>query len=274
MKRKIIKIIEEKCNGCGICATSCVEGAIQIINGKARLINEIFCDGLGACIGKCPQDAIIIEERKAKPYKEIETLKNIIKYGNDTIIAHLKHLKEHGQEKYLSEALRYLRKNKINIDFQSLNEKHISCPHSTSKEIKRDKINKINGKINSELSQWPIQLHLINPMAGYFQNADVLIAADCCAFSYGDFHRDFIKGKKIVIGCPKLDSNLDLYIDKIKTLIDEAKVKSIDVVTMEVPCCFGLVEITKQAISNSKRKIKFNHHIITIEGKLVNNNNF
>lgn len=270
MKRKIIKIIEKKCTGCGICADSCAEGAIKIINGKARLINEVFCDGLGACIKECPQGAIIIEEREAKPYNEIEALKNIIGYGKDTIIAHLKHLKEHGQTKYYNEALKYLKKQKIEIKKEEIEEISLGCPHSKPKEIKKNKKNgKIKGEIKSELSQWPVQFHLINPSASYFKNADIIIAADCTAFSYGDFHRDFIKGKKIIIACPKLDSDLDIYEDKIKILLEESKIKSLEIVTMEVPCCFGLIEIAKKALLKSKRKIDFKHTIITIEGNIV-----
>lgn len=270
MKRKIIKIIEEKCNGCGVCQSSCVEGAIQIIKGKARLINEVFCDGLGACLKECPQGAIIIEERKAKPYNEIKALKNVIQYGEEAIKAHLKHLKEHGQTKYYDQAREYLKNKKIKIKESEIEKEIHVCPHSKPTEIKKSETNyETKEGIKSELSQWPIQFHLINPSASYFKDADVVIAADCAAFAYGDFHRDFIKGKKIIIGCPKLDSDLDIYKDKIKELLEESRIKSLEIVTMEVPCCFGLIEITKQAISKSKHKISFKHTIITIEGEIA-----
>ena len=272
-KRKIIKIIEEKCVGCGICVNSCVEGAIQVINGKARLINEVFCDGLGACIKECPYGAIVIEEREAKPYDEIKALKNIIQYGKDAIIAHLKHLKEHGQTKYYKQAMDFLKKKKIKIDEKEIskNEPSCGCPGAMEMSFEIENDNSSSIKIKSELRQWPIQGHLINPDADYFKNSNLLVAADCCAFSYGDFHRDFIKGKSILIACPKLDSDTDVYVDKLVSLIDDAKVKSIDIVTMEVPCCFGLVSIVEDALkkSKSKKKPQLRHTVISIKGEKI-----
>ena len=269
MKRKVIRIIEERCNGCGICVKSCVEGAIQVINGKAVLINEVFCDGLGACVGSCPQGAIVIEEREAKKYDEIKTLKNIIKHGEEAVIAHLKHLKSHGEENYFKQAIEYIKKHKIKVDLKKLKENHNGCHHAQSMEIRKADNSTNQGKIRSELTQWPIQFHLVNPYAEYFKDADVLITADCTAFSYGDFHRDFIKGKKIIIGCPKLDKDIERYIEKLKILIDETRIKSLNVITMEVPCCFGLVEIVNQALRKSKRKLPIEHTIITIDGHIM-----
>jgi ferredoxin len=274
-KRKIIKIIDEKCVGCGICTNSCAEGAIQIIDGKARLVNEIFCDGLGACIKECPYGAIVIEEREAKPYNEIEALKNIIKYGKNAIIAHLKHLKENGQTKYYKEAINFLKKKKININEKEISKKEnfCACPGSMEMSIEVEENQDNSFKIKSELRQWPIQGHLINPSSDYFKNSNLLVSADCCAFSYGDFHRDFIKGRSVVICCPKLDSNTDVYVDKFISLIDDSKVKSIEIVTMEVPCCFGLVKMVEEALkkSKSKKKPKIKHTVISIKGVLVQN---
>lgn len=260
MKRKIIKIIEEKCTGCRLCERSCAEGAIQVIDGKARVINEVFCDGLGACIAECPYGAIVLEERDAEPYDEIKTLKNILKHGKKAVVAHLKHLKEHGAEKYYRKAIDYIKKNKININIEQAQD------HS----IKKDKC-LISGKNPSMLSNWPIQGHLVSPYSDYFKNSDLLVAADCCAFSYGDFQRDFIKGRAVFVGCPKLDSNTEVYVEKLATLIDNAKLKSIYVVTMEVPCCFGLVMIVEKALqrSKSRKKPRVIHSIISIKGDII-----
>lgn len=273
MKRKIIRIIDEKCNGCGICVSSCPEGAIQIIDGKARLVNEIFCDGLGACIRKCPQQAIVIQERDAKPYDEIETLRNIIKHGENTVIAHLRHLKKHDMKKYYNQAVEWLKKNKININLKKLEDEDIeesfsSCPSSMTMDIKAKK-DDLDIKISSKLENWPIQLHLISPYAPYFKNSNLVVAADCTAFAFGNFHNEILKGKKLIIACPKLDRDIDVYIDKLRTLVKESKPKSIDVITMIVPCCMGLVEIVNRSVSKTNIPIK--NIIIDIEGNIVSN---
>lgn len=266
-KRQIIKIVEEKCDGCGLCAKGCPEGALQIIDGKARLISENLCDGLGACIGECPRGAIIIEERESEAYDEIKTLKNIIKQGPNTIKAHLKHLKDHGQEKYYKQAIKYLKEKKIKLPKDDQKQDNTcGCPGTLSVSFGSQE--KVASNFSSCLSQWPVQGHLISPYAEYFKNADLLVAADCCAFSYGNFHQDFIKGKAIFIGCPKLDMELDVYKEKIFSLINEAKVKSIEVVTMEVPCCSGLLFLVKEALSRSKRRPPLKHTVIGIRGEI------
>lgn len=267
-KRKIIRIIEEKCDGCGLCARGCPEGAIQIIDGKARLISDSLCDGLGACIGECPRGAIITEERQAEAYDEIKTLKNIIKQGPNTLKAHLKHLKDHGQKKYYDQAVKYLKEK--NIKIPSLEgEKSSACGCPGSAAFSFEASASVKSYFSpSRLSQWPVQGHLVSPSAPYFNNSDLLVAADCCAFSYGNFHEDFIKGKSLFIACPKLDSELDIYKDKFIALIDEAKVKSIEVVTMEVPCCSGLLFLVKQALSEAERKPPLRHVVIGIKGDI------
>ncbi len=275
-KRKIIKIVEERCVGCGICANFCAEGAIQIIDGKARLVNEFFCDGLGACIGECPYDAIVIEEREAEPYDEIKTIKNIIKHGKNTLIAHLKHLKKHKAIGYYNQALNYLKKKGIKIDLEELKDVD-KAKHGEENNMQAFPFNsgdEGSKKIPSMLSNWPIQGHLISPYASHFKNSKLLVAADCCAFSYGDFHRDFINGRTLFIACPKLDRDTDIYVEKIVALINEAKVKSIDIVTMEVPCCFGLINIVKEAVNRSRSKRKFNilHTVISIKGDIIEKN--
>ncbi len=253
MKRKIIKISEEKCNGCSLCIPNCPEGALQIIDGKARLVSDLFCDGLGACVGHCPQGAIEIEEREAEAYDEKKVMENIVKQGENTIKAHLKHLKEHGQIEYLNQAKEFLKEKNIEIDFK---EKQFSCPGCM--EIKPNE--------NSELSQWPIQLSLVNPEAPYFQNKKLLICADCVAFAYKNFHDDFLKEKSLVIGCPKLDDK-EFYKEKLKEIFLKNNIKEVNILIMEVPCCFGLKIIVEEAVKESGRKIELKAEVIKINGK-------
>lgn len=269
-KRKIIRIIDEKCDGCGKCATGCPEGAIRVIDGKARLISEILCDGLGACIGECPRGAIIVEEREALPYDEIKTMENISKQGINTIKAHLEHLREHGQKRYLEQALEYLKKKKIEIPQDPPAKRPCSCPGSAAAAFSpgEDRKPGTGAEVPSRLSHWPVQLHLISPSAPYFQGADLVVAADCCAFSHGNFHEDFLKGKRLVIACPKLDSDKESYVEKLRALVDEAGVRSINIVTMEVPCCMGLVALVREALSGTEKKPPVKHTVIGIRGEI------
>ena len=269
LKRKIINIDEEKCNGCSLCIPNCPEGAIQIIDGKARLISDLFCDGLGACIGHCPENAITIEEREAEPYDEKKVMENIVKCGENTIKAHLNHLNEHNEKEFLKQALGYLKDNNIKIDFEKYEVKEFqSCPGSRMLDLRKknqssDKEQSI--KQDSELSQWPIQLNLVSPNAPYFNDCDLLIAADCVPFAYANFHSEFLKGKTLIIGCPKLDDS-ELYLEKLTEIIKKNNIKSITIANMEVPCCFGLQKITEDAIKNSNKIIPLRQHIITISG--------
>ena len=274
-KRQIIKIDEKKCNGCGNCVTGCHEGALQIIDGKARLISDLLCDGLGACIGECPQGAIKIEERAAEPYDEVKVMDGMVKHGPNTIKAHLQHLKDHAQKNFLKQAFAYLKKhgipNPLEDDMKKENKKiapePCGCPGGRMMDLRGPCAEEETGApAASQLRQWPVQLHLASPMAPYFEKADVVIAADCTAFAYGNFHNDFIKGKSIVIACPKLDDGQELYLEKIQSLIEDAKVNTLTVVTMEVPCCGGLLAITKQALAASKRKVPVKNIVIGIQG--------
>jgi ferredoxin len=272
MIREIIKIDEVLCDGCGVCVPACAEGALQIIDSKARLISDLFCDGLGACIAECPQGAITIERREAEPYNEYVVMQTIVKGGQNVIKAHLKHLKEHKEFELFTQAVDYLNDNKIPIPvFEEVAEEISNsrgCPGSqertfiTLKELE-------DGQRQSHLTHWPIQMHLINPLAAHFKNSDLLLAADCCAFSYGDFHKDFIKGKTLAIACPKLDSNKQVYLEKLITLINEAKVNSITVLVMEVPCCGGLYQLVKQASEYSHVVLPIELKVISIKGGLL-----
>lgn len=276
MLRDMIVIDEEKCNGCGLCVPNCPEGALQIIDGKVRLVSDLLCDGLGACVGECPVGALKVEKREAEPYDEKKVMKNIIKAGENTIKAHLKHLYEHGQNEYLKQAIEFLKEKKIKIPEYKVEtmafDNFSGCPGSRMmdfREKQEENLNQSSVKQKSELRQWPIQLHLISPLAPYFKKADLLLAADCTAFAFGSFHSDFLKGKAISIGCPKLDENQEIYEEKITALIDEAKINSITAVIMEVPCCSGLLQIAQKAMVQANRKIPIKLIVIGIKGEIL-----
>jgi ferredoxin len=273
VRRKIITIDESKCNGCGVCIPNCPEGALQIIDGKARLISDIFCDGLGACIGNCPQGAIGIEEREADLYDEKKTMKNIVKAGKNTIIAHLRHLKDHDETAYLKEALDYLKENNIDVDFQANTQKNScasksACPGSLVQEFSSEpQKSEESGIRQSDLKQWPVQFHLLPANAPFFKRSDMILVADCVAYAIGDFHKEYLKGKTLAIACPKLDSNLDNYLEKIISLIDDAEINTLTVITMQVPCCSGLLGIAKKASEKASRKIPIKSIVISIKGE-------
>lgn len=278
-KRKIIKIDEEKCTGCGLCIPNCPEGALQIIDGKARLVSDLFCDGLGACIGHCPEGAITIEEREAQEYDENKVMENIVKQGKNVIKAHLEHLKGHNETELFKQAVDFLKKKNIEIPLKDspVYDKHMhtskfaGCPGSKAMDFrKEEKAN--NGEIGerqSQLRQWPIQLHLISPLASYYQKADVLLSADCVAYSVGDFHEDWLKGKSLAIACPKLDAGQNVYVEKIKALIDEARINTLTVMIMQVPCCHGLLQLAQQAAQQAKRKIPIKAIVVSIQGDIL-----
>ena len=233
IKRNIIKIDEDKCNGCGQCVNACAEGAIEIIDGKAKLVSEIYCDGLGACLGTCPQDAITIEQREAAEFDEQATKK---------------HLEEN-------------KKSLKPIDFV--------CPGLVAAKL-RDKDEEgspaESGGV-SRLSHWPVQLKLVSPSAPYFAGADLLLVADCVPFAMGDFHEKFLKNHSVIVGCPKLD-DAAYYIDKLGQILTANDINSLTVVHMEVPCCRGLTQITKEAISKNKIEMLFEDVTIDLKGNI------
>lgn len=274
-KRKIIKIDEEKCNGCGLCIPKCPEGAIQIIDKKARLISDLFCDGLGACIGYCPEGAITIEERDAASYDEKKVMENIVRQGRNTIKAHLEHLKSHGEEEYLKQAINFLKEKNIDVPLEQktghIHQHSFACPSVRVVDLgtKEGKVSPESG-INqeSQLSSWPVQITLVPVSAPYLKDADLLIAADCVPFAYAGFHQDLLKGKKLLIGCPKLD-NIDIYRDKIGQILKNNNIKSITYAHMEVPCCFGLISVIQEAINSSGKNIPFREVVIGISGEKI-----
>jgi len=278
-KRKIINIDLKKCNGCGLCIPNCPEGAIRVIDNKARLISDLFCDGLGACIGHCPQGAINIEERDAEEYDERKVMANIVKQGKNVIKAHLLHLKEHKQDKYFEQAVSFLEEEGIkNPIFESAEKntdehaRHSGCPGLKVMDLRQARKSlqpeQSNVKGISELKQWPVQINLVPPFAPYLQGADLLIAADCVPFAYPDFHRDLLKGKILLIGCPKLD-NVGPYQEKFTEIIKQNDIKSITYAHMEVPCCFGLVSVIRSAIAASSKNIPFKEITISINGEVM-----
>jgi NAD-dependent dihydropyrimidine dehydrogenase PreA subunit len=231
--RNIIKIDEDKCNGCGKCINACAEGAIQLVNGKAKLVSETYCDGLGACIGSCPQDAITVEQREAKAFDEKAT--------ED----HIRQQKEFGE--------------KLNF----------TCPGTMSKKLDNaGQSDDSDVKVPSRLGNWPVQLKLIPPDAPYLKGCDLLLAADCVPFAMGDFHNRFLKNSVLAVGCPKLDDS-GFYIDKLAQIIKDNQLKSLMVVHMEVPCCSGLVHIAEEAIKNSGVKLPFEDVTVGLKGNVI-----
>ena len=227
MIRKIIKIDEEKCNGCGACATACHEGAIEMINGKAKLTREDYCDGLGDCLPACPTNAISFEEREAPAYNEEAVLK--------------------------------AKQSKLPCGCSGTNSKTINRSAQTSA------VNTF--AIESQLSQWPVQIKLVPINAPYFENANLLIAADCTAYAYGNFHNEFIKNKITLIGCPKLDEGD--YTEKLTQIIALNNIKSVTVVRMEVPCCGGIENAVKNALQASGKFIPWQVKVISTDGRII-----
>jgi ferredoxin len=284
VKRQIIKIDEETCTGCGECIPNCPEGALQIIDDKARIISDLFCDGLGACIGHCPVDAISIEEREAEEYDEKRVMANVVKEGPNVIKAHLVHLKEHGQTDYLNTAIDYLKENNMEVPQLEEEEKKEpapsqgavhACPGSavidlkTEEELCVENVAQVTpkGGSKSELRQWPVQIMLVPPPAQYLKNADLLIAADCVPFAYPDFHKDLLKKKILLVGCPKLDDT-DFYLQKLTQIFQMNDIKSITIAHMEVPCCFGLVKLVNAAVGNAGKNIPISGYIVGVKGDI------
>lgn len=268
MKRDIITIDEEKCNGCGNCIPGCPEGALQVIDGKARLVSDLFCDGLGACIGNCPTGAMQIEQREAEPYNEYKAMENVSKGGENVIKAHLKHLKDHGQKEYLEQAIEYLEQRSLFIpNFEEKTQ--CNCPSMMTKIIERTNTTETTINTSPQLKNWPIQLMLMNPDAPYFENADLLISADCAPFSYPNFQQKFLKDKILIMFCPKLDKTIDAYVEKLSYIFANKNIQSITIVHMEVPCCSGVEIIIKKALEKAQKVITIKDYTISISGELI-----
>ncbi len=283
MKRKIVQIDEEKCNGCGLCIPECQEGALQIIDDKARLISDLFCDGLGACLGYCPEDAITIIEREAEPYNERKVMETIAPKGRNTILAHLEHLRDHNEVDFLNEAIEYLNENNIDMSKEGFKVKPenpapaCGCPGSMTMDFNDNQteaneaptVDSRSTNMLSELKQWPIQLHLLNPQAPYFRNADVILTADCVPFAMANFHARFLKDKSLAIACPKLDSNKESYIQKLESMIKDSAINTLTVIMMEVPCCGGLLGMAQMAKEQAGKQIPIKKVIVNLQGDVL-----
>jgi ferredoxin len=277
VKRNIITIDEDKCTGCGLCIPNCHEGALKIIDGKARLVSDLFCDGLGACIGHCPEGAISIEKREAKPYDERKVMENIIKAGPNTIKAHLEHLRDHNEEGYFTEAIKTLKEKGVAVPQEfagsgksCVTSKHHPCPGAATMDFQKTTEEEVSSSEQpSQLRQWPIQLHLVSPIAPYYEGADVMLAADCVAYALGGFHAKYLKGKSLAIACPKLDERQDVYAEKIKSWLEDAKINTLTVIIMQVPCCMGLLHLAKKALEESKRKVPIKCVVVGLQGEIL-----
>ena len=286
MRRKVIHIDERKCNGCGNCVPGCPEGAIQIIDGKARLVSDLYCDGLGACIGTCPTGAITIEEREAEPYDESKVMKNIMEKGENTIRAHLKHLKEHGETELYREAVETLQAHGRSVpqieeegEEASADEQKTAsaggCPGALAQrfaakteETEQEEEDGSGREETSRLRQWPIKLRLLSPDAPYLDGADLLIAADCTAFACGGFHEKHLKGKVLTTFCPKLDRDVEEYVEKLSEIFARRKINSVSIVRMEVPCCSGTEKIVEAALEKAGVAMPVQRDIVSVRGEV------
>jgi NAD-dependent dihydropyrimidine dehydrogenase PreA subunit len=292
VKRSIIKIDEELCDGCGLCIPACPEGALEIVDGKAKVVKEGFCDGLGACLGECPLGALTIEEKVTEKYDEKGVIAHLKEIAPDRLEDHLRHLREHGgvelsrraggmpkpEEGTLkpAEGTRQAAEGTSKPSRASqaravagAGAARPQCPSSRLMQWDRpEPVSQVQGRLESQLRQWPIQLHLVSPIAPYFKNADLALIADCIPFSYANFHNDFLEGNGIAIACPKLD-DISGYVEKLSQIIKVGDIRSIRVVIMEVPCCSGLVHIAREALKKVGGQMPFEVVVVGIKGELL-----
>ena len=249
-KRNIIKIDEEKCNGCGQCVTACAEGAIQIIDGKARLVSEIYCDGLGVCIGQCPEDALTIEQREADSFDAQAVQQHLADAPSDA------EAQRASSAEAQSPAL------------------PCGCPGTMAKKLEPEKMCQTDGENQnmaaepSQLGNWPVQIALVPTKAPYLEGARLLIAADCVPFASADFHRRLLGGRVLLVGCPKLD-NADFYREKLTEIFRDNQIQDVEVAYMEVPCCQGLVYLVSQALEACGKSIPFKTTKVAIKGQIL-----
>ncbi|MDI6802737.1 MAG: 4Fe-4S binding protein [Bacteroidota bacterium] len=252
IKRKIIKIDESLCDGCALCIPSCPEGALQIIDGKAKLVEESFCDGLGACLGDCPQNALTVLEEYVEEYDEPSVIEHIRKHAPDKLQTHIQHLANHKHE----------------LVSTNLEVVGGGCPSSRMIQWEQPAVQKLKTNFDSQLRQWPVQLHLVPPTAPYFRNADFVLVADCVPFAYSNFHSDFMTGNSIAIACPKLDDTSP-YVQKLAHIFKNSNLRSVKVVVMEVPCCSGLAALANEAARMAGMDTPIEIVTVGIQGNLI-----
>lgn len=253
--RQMIRIDEDKCNGCGVCVPACAEGAIQIVDGKAKVVTEKYCDGLGACLGECPQGAISFETREAEQFDEAATIQHLKDTGR-SVEAHLAHMAEHAH-------------HASHMSHASHKSHGFQCPSARTIDRTRECSHEdapAEQSVQSELRQWPVKLHLVNPSASFFQDADLLIVADCVPFAYGSLHPDFLRGKVVVAGCPKFD-DIEAHMDKLTEIFRRNDVRRVTVLQMEVPCCSGMGRAAGAAIAASGKHVPMETVTISLSGE-------
>jgi ferredoxin len=250
-KRNLIRIDESKCDGCGLCVPACEEGAIQIVDGKARLVSDVYCDGLGACLGHCPRGAITIEEVEARPFDE------------EAVRRHLEASRPSEAPRASAAAA------PLAIEgFKAVAPATSGCPGSRSTSFESEGRSAAPGPGGgSALGHWPVQMHLISPHAPQYRDADVLLCADCVPFALAGFHDEVLPGRALAIACPKLDPGQDSYVDKLVALIDDARIRSLTVMVMEVPCCNGLVALARAATERAQRPVSVGYEVVSVRGE-------
>ena len=264
--RQIIEIDEEKCDGCGLCVPSCAEGALQIVDGKARLVSDVLCDGLGACLGECPQDALHVMDREAADF--------------DEAVAMGHHAHQESATRPVSTATGPVSTAPALASLTAVPMSVVpsggGCPGSRVMSFSprpapaaSASASATSPRSATALRQWPIQLHLVPPTAPFFVRAHVLLAADCAAFAVGDFHGAFLDGRALAIACPKLDQRQDTYLPKLKAMIDEAHIETLTVAVMEVPCCSGLLRLAQEAVASATRRIPIKHVQLGVRGEVL-----
>jgi len=259
-KRKIIEIDRDKCDGCGLCTEACAEGALILDEeNKAVLAKEIYCDGMGACLDVCPTDALKIVEKESDAYDAKAAYQHVLKSRGKEAAANVHGIEEEDKDEKLNRG-EHLEPHPF----------HMGCPGSMAREIQRQSVPKASSTVSgsSELGQWPIQLHLVSPYAPYFNESDLLVAADCTAFALGSFHQDLLKGKKLIIACPKLDETTG-YVEKLAEIFKNNTIYSLTVATMVVPCCSGLHSIVEKAVELSGAKINIKRVVIGLDGDII-----
>jgi Pyruvate/2-oxoacid:ferredoxin oxidoreductase delta subunit len=267
--RQMIKIDEELCNGCGLCVTACAEGALQIVDGKARMVSDQYCDGLGACLGECPQGAISFETREAEEFDEAATVKRLEAMGISPE-RHFAHMAEHGIGGHAEQG------RAQHPGGHEHGHGGFVCP--SARVIDRtneapQRTQPLTTEVPSELRQWPVKLYLVNPNAPYFRDADLLVAADCVPFALGSFHPELLRGRILVTGCPKFDET-SVYLEKLTEIFAQNDIRTVTVAMMEVPCCSGMLRLVHSAVEASGKNVPVESVVVGLDGQAISRTRF